>query len=84
MVLFHSFTVFFRFGAEICFRTIMKLPQKGSFGTTTFSFDTLLFDSFNVFFRFLTEIHVRTIMKLPQEASFGTKMCSFGTSFTLS
>ena len=31
MTLFHSFNVFFRFLAEKCFRTIMKLPPKTSF-----------------------------------------------------
>ena len=36
-----SFNVFFRFlAAEIRFRTIMKLPQRASFGTKTCSFRT--------------------------------------------
>ena len=33
-----SFNGFFRFRAEVCFRTIMKLPQKTSFVTTMCSF----------------------------------------------
>ena len=37
---FDRFNVFFRFLAEIRFRTIMKLPQKASFGTKTCSFGT--------------------------------------------
>ena len=38
MALFYSFHVFFGFLAEICFRTIAKLPQKASSRTQTCSF----------------------------------------------
>ena len=37
---FYSVNVFFRFLAEIRFRTIMKLPQKASFVTEMYSFGT--------------------------------------------
>ena len=37
---FNGFNVFFRFLAEIRFRTIMKLPQKASSRTKTCSFGT--------------------------------------------
>ena len=37
---FYSFNVFFRFLAEIRFRTIMKLHEKASFGTKACSFGT--------------------------------------------
>ena len=39
-IFFDGFSVFFRFLAEIRFRTIMKLPQKASSRTKTCSFDT--------------------------------------------
>ena len=35
-----SFNVLFRFLAEICFRAIIKLPQKASLGTKACSFGT--------------------------------------------
>ena len=37
---FVSFNMFFRFLAEKRFKTIMKLPQKASFGTNMCSFGT--------------------------------------------
>ena len=37
--IFYSFNVFFRFLAEVRFRTSMKLPQEASFGITTCSFE---------------------------------------------
>ena len=40
IVFFYGFNVFFRFLAEIRFRTIMKLPQKASSRTKTCSLDT--------------------------------------------